>query len=143
MSRRASRCSYGCDAPAVARGAGLRAQPADARRRPRPRRPARPRRPGAPAPAPRHRRPRRADADDRTSGDLGGHGGDADAGAHAHADSVPASGAIIAGYGVTGQLVDPADRLQALLESVAPIGTPFVEAGPAIGSGRRSGPSRA
>jgi outer membrane protein insertion porin family len=45
--------------------------------------------------------------------------------------AVPASGAIIAGYGVTGQLIDPADRIQALLESVAPIGTPFIESGPA------------
>jgi len=37
----------------------------------------------------------------------------------------------IAGYGVTGQLVDPAERIQALLESVSPIGSPFIESGPA------------
>ena len=45
--------------------------------------------------------------------------------------SAPASGALISGYGVTGQLVDPADQLQALLESVAPTGSPFIESGPA------------
>ncbi len=37
----------------------------------------------------------------------------------------------IAGYTVTGQLVDPADRVQALLESVSPTGSPFIESGPA------------
>ena len=47
------------------------------------------------------------------------------------AAGAPASGTIISGYGVTGQLVDPSDRIQALLESIAPIGSAFIESGPA------------
>ena len=47
------------------------------------------------------------------------------------ASGAPVSGAIISGYGVTGQLVDPSDRIRALLESIAPTGSPFIESGAA------------
>ena len=85
-----------------------------------PRRSRRPRLPpAAPPPAgPLRRR--------RFRPDLGGH-----ASARRGRRGASPRRRLIAGYGVTGQLVDPADQIQALLESVAPIGSPFIESGPA------------
>jgi outer membrane protein insertion porin family len=52
---------------------------------------------------------------------------------------VPAARVPITGYELGGQRLDPDDQLMALLQSVAPIGDPFVESGPSDRIGKPLG----
>jgi len=51
----------------------------------------------------------------------------------------PAARIPIAGYELGGQRIDPDDKLTALLQSIAPLGEPFVEAGPSDRIGKPLG----
>ena len=51
----------------------------------------------------------------------------------------PAARVPIAGYELAGQRIDPDDQLMALLQSVAPIGEPFIESGPSDRIGKPLG----
>jgi outer membrane protein insertion porin family len=46
-------------------------------------------------------------------------------------DAAPAMISIIVGYEIKGHRFDPDEKLEALIASVAPLGSPFVESGPA------------
>jgi outer membrane protein insertion porin family len=51
--------------------------------------------------------------------------------ADAHAETPASAFSIIVGYELQGKRVDSDDKLEALLASVGPLGSPFVESGPA------------